>query len=98
MPSLFDTLDLHGLLEVVRPRFRRVLIGNGGIAPEAAEKLVATDSLDLIAFGRPFLANPDLPEPIRQGGPYNEPRNIGWYGGTAEGYTDYPTLPAQAAA
>ena len=34
------------------------------------------------------------PARIRQGGPYNEPRSVGWYGGSAEGYTDYPTLQA----
>jgi NADPH2 dehydrogenase/N-ethylmaleimide reductase len=53
---------------------------------------VAGGSVDVIAFGRPFLANPDLPARIRGGGPFNEPRSIGWYGGSAEGYTDYPSL------
>ena len=46
----------------------------------------------MVAFGRPFLANPDLPERIRIGGPYNEARSVGWYGGSEEGYTDYPSL------
>lgn len=84
--------DMPKILEVARPRFRGALIGNGGITPDAARDLVATGALDIVAFGRPFLANPDLPARIRQDGPYNAPRNIGWYGGTAEGYTDYPTL------
>ncbi|MCY1248244.1 N-ethylmaleimide reductase [compost metagenome] len=84
--------DMPKILEVVRPRFRGTLIGNGGITPDAARDLVATGALDIVAFGRAFLANPDLPARIRQGGPYNAPKNIGWYGGTAEGYTDYPTL------
>ena len=88
--------DMPKILDVVRPRFRGVLIGNGGITPNAAHDLVATRALDMVAFGRPFLANPDLPARIRQGGPFNEPRNIGWYGGTAEGYTDYPTLARAA--
>jgi NADPH2 dehydrogenase/N-ethylmaleimide reductase len=48
----------------------------------------------MVAFGRPFLANPDVPARIRQGGPYNEPRPVGWSGGSAEGYTDYPALQA----
>jgi NADPH2 dehydrogenase/N-ethylmaleimide reductase len=62
--------------------------------PPDGEKLVADGSLDMVAFGRPFLANPDLPARVKQGGPYNEPRYVGWYGGSAEGYTDYPTLQA----
>ena len=70
--------DMPKILDVVRPRFRGVLIGNGGITPDAARELVATGALDIVAFGRPFLANPDLPARIRQGGPYNEPRSIGW--------------------
>ena len=88
--------DMPKILDVVRPRFRGILIGNGGITPDAAKELVATGALDMVAFGRSFLANPDLPARILQGGPYNEPRNIGWYGGTREGYTDYPALSAQS--
>ncbi len=86
--------DMQRILEVVRPRYTGVLIGNGGMSPLDAEKLVWDGSLDMVAFGRPFLANPDLPARISQGGPYNEPRPVGWYGGNAEGYTDYPALQA----
>lgn len=86
--------DMQRILEVVRPRYTGVLIGNGGMSPPDAEKLVWDGSLDMVAFGRPFLANPDLPARIGQGGPYNEPRPVGWYGGSAEGYTDYPALQA----
>jgi N-ethylmaleimide reductase len=83
--------DLPKLLEASRPHFRGTLIGNAGITPAAAAELVASKALDVVAFGRPFLANPDLPARIRRGGPYNEPRAVGWYGGSEEGYTDYPT-------
>lgn len=51
----------------------------------------------MVAFGRPFLANPDLPARILAGGPYNEPHPFGWYGGDERGYTDYPTLANEAA-
>ena len=86
--------DMQRILEVVKPHFTGVLAGNGGMTPSVAEKLVQEGQLDLVAFGRPFLANPDLPARIRQGGPYNQPRSVGWYGGDAEGYTDYPALKA----
>ncbi|PMS38422.1 NADPH2 dehydrogenase/N-ethylmaleimide reductase [Trinickia symbiotica] len=84
--------DMQKLLEIVKPRFRGTLIGNGGITPSAAMDHVQSGRLDAIAFGRTFLANPDLPERIQRGGPFNEPRPVGWYGGDEEGYTDYPSL------
>jgi N-ethylmaleimide reductase len=84
--------DMPRFVAAVKPHFKGALIGNGGITPEAAQELVGDGTLDMIAFGRPFLANPDLPARIAQAGPYNEPRFVGWYGGSAEGYTDYPSL------
>ena len=48
--------------------------------------------LDLVAVGREFLANPDLAERWRTGAELNEPDQSTFYGGGAEGYTDYPTL------
>lgn len=54
------------------------------------------DGADLVAFGKAYIANPDLVERLRQGGPYNEPDRHTFYGGGAKGYTDYPTLAAQA--
>lgn len=47
---------------------------------------------NLIAFGRDFIANPDLVERIRLGAPMNEQRPEGYYGESATGYTDYPFL------
>jgi N-ethylmaleimide reductase len=60
--------------------------------PLAAAEWVAKETVHMVAFGRPFIANPDLPERIRAGGPYNEMHSVGWYGGSEEGYTDYPSL------
>ena len=47
---------------------------------------------DLIAFGRKFIANPDLPERLRLGGPFNIDDPATYYGGGEKGYTDYPSL------
>ena len=53
---------------------------------------------DLIAFGRPFLANPDLVARMRQEAPLNAPDMATFYVPGAKGYTDYPALPARAGA
>jgi N-ethylmaleimide reductase len=52
------------------------------------------EGADLVAFGKPFIANPDLVARLRQGGPFNEPDRSTFYGGGAHGYTDYPALGA----
>ena len=49
---------------------------------------------DIVAFGRPFISNPDLVERLRRNAPLNKPDRNTFYGGGAEGYTDYPTLDA----
>ena len=84
--------DMPKILEIVKPHFHGCLIGNGGIEPDAAEKLVQDGALDMVAFGRSYISNPDLPARIASNGPYNETRYVGWYGGSEEGYTDYPML------
>jgi N-ethylmaleimide reductase len=56
-----------------------------------AEKAVA-DGADLVAFGRPYIANPDLVERLRSDAPLNEPDKNTFYGGGAKGYIDYPVL------
>ncbi|MEY8839674.1 alkene reductase, partial [Cribrihabitans sp. XS_ASV171] len=57
----------------------------------AAER-IASGAVDMVAFGRPFIANPDLVERLRSGAPRAEGDRKTWYGGGAEGYTDYPAL------
>lgn len=68
---------------------------NNGLDKVLAEKALA-DGADLVAFGRPFIGNPDLVERLRTDAPLNKDDKTTWYGGTEHGYTDYPTL-AQAA-
>jgi N-ethylmaleimide reductase len=53
---------------------------------------VAAGQADLVAFGRPFISNPDLVRRLREDAPLNELRADKLYGGGAEGYTDYPAL------
>ena len=54
--------------------------------------VVARGAADLVAFGRPFIANPDLVRRLREDAPLNVPDRATFYGGGAAGYTDYPTL------
>ncbi len=64
---------------------------NNGLDKTLAEQALA-DGADLVAFGRPYIANPDLVERLKRGGPFNEGNRATYYGGGAEGYTDYPAL------
>jgi N-ethylmaleimide reductase len=64
----------------------------GGYTAASAEALIASGGADAIAFGRLFIANPDLVERFRRGAPLNTPDRSTFYGGGAHGYTDYPTL------
>ncbi len=74
--------------------FPGVVIANGGYTKDRAEAALKSGHAALIAFGVPFLANPDLPEKLRVDAPLNEPDRATFYGGDAKGYTDYPTLAA----
>jgi N-ethylmaleimide reductase len=90
--------DLRRILPLVRPHFSGAIIVNAGISPDVAEALVKAGDADAVAFGRMFIANPDLPQRIRRNGPYTELRNVGLYGGDRAGYVDYPFLEQAIAA
>lgn len=64
---------------------------NNGYDQALAEKAVA-DGADLVAFGRPYIANPDLVERLKANAPLNTPDKDTFYGGSEKGYTDYPTM------
>jgi N-ethylmaleimide reductase len=64
---------------------------NNGYDKALAEKTIA-EGADLIAFGRPFIANPDLVRRLREDAPMNTPDQSSFYGGGVKGYTDYPAL------
>lgn len=55
-------------------------------------QLIEDGVTDLVSYGSLFLANPDLPERLAAGGPFNAPDPASFYGGDHTGYTDYPTL------
>ena len=76
-----------------RKLWRGPLIGNKGYDLTRANATLRDGTADLISFAALFLANPDLPERFRRGGPYNTPDRKTFYGGAAAGYTDYPQLP-----
>jgi N-ethylmaleimide reductase len=82
--------------DAVVHHFRRLYTGslilNVGIDAQHGARLVAEGAGDLVAFGRDYIANPDLAERIRRDAPLNELRPEYFYGSSATGYTDYPTL------
>ncbi|MDT8894345.1 alkene reductase [Halomonas sp. I1] len=81
-----------GFREQIRERFRGGLIYCGHYDAERARQRFEEKTADAVAFGRPFIANPDLPERFRLGAALNEPNPDTFYGGDAPGYTDYPFL------
>jgi len=82
----------------LRKRFRGAYVANNGYDFELATKQLEAGAADLIAFGKLFISNPDLAERFRKGAPLNPWDKNTFYGGTARGYTDYPTLEAAEAA
>ncbi|RXA94842.1 MULTISPECIES: alkene reductase [Yersinia] len=78
--------------DAVRARFNGVIVGAGAYTAEKAENLIEKGFIDAVAFGRSYIANPDLVARLQQNAPLNEPDGETFYGGGAKGYTDYPTL------
>lgn len=80
-----------------RKVFKSPLMGNCGYTEETAEEAVEKHCADLIAFGRPFISNPDLVERFANGWPLNPPARMkDWYSFTEEGYTDFPFYNPEA--
>lgn len=84
----------------LRARFGGPVIGNSGFGSVTtksdAQTLLDEDLADLVAIGRQVIANPDLVRRWQEDAPLNEPDSQTFYGGGAEGYTDYPTLKQSA--
>jgi N-ethylmaleimide reductase len=92
--------DQRGLrmVDLIRKKFRGKLIYAGGFDHATAEAWLQQGKTDLIAFGRKFLANPDLPDRFRRHAPLNTDDPSTYYGGGVRGYVDYPTLAQQRGA
>lgn len=89
-------------VERIAPHLRRVfsrsLILNGGYDAEQGEAAIASGEADLVSYGVPFLANPDLPERFRRDAALNVPHHATFYAPQVDekvGYIDYPALPPQ---
>ncbi|MEK9281760.1 MULTISPECIES: alkene reductase [unclassified Bradyrhizobium] len=93
-PRDFAPFDYASL----RKRFSGAYIANNGYDFDLATKVLDAGNADLIAFGKPFISNPDLVERLKKGAALNEWDKNTFYGGSAKGYTDYPTLEAAEAA
>jgi N-ethylmaleimide reductase len=74
----------------LRKIFKGKIVAAGGFEPDTARAVVESGDADLVAFGRHFVANPDLPERIRLGLPLNEYDRSTFYTFDARGYVDYP--------
>lgn len=76
----------------LRTAFRNTYIANNGYDLPLAKQQLADNKADLFAFGRPFIANPDLVKRLETGAALAEPDRATMYGGGTKGYTDYPAL------
>ncbi len=92
MMSRSSGMDYRAL----RGRFDGSYIANNGYDKQSAQAAIHAGHADLVAFGTPFLANPDLVERFRRDLPLNSPDHDTFYGGAERGYTDYPIAGATA--
>jgi N-ethylmaleimide reductase len=90
----FEQTQQGDVMSPVRRHYKGVLMGNMGYSGAEANAAIESGAVDAVAFGVPFLANPDLPARLRSGAPLNAPRPDTFYTPGPEGYTDYPALPA----
>lgn len=103
-PRVSGNLDVQPELDLGPDRFRPLITGGtrliaaGGYKPADAEALLQRGDADAVAFGRLFIANPDLPRRIELGASLNAYDRSTFYTRAAEGYTDYPTLEQAEAA
>src|SRR5258707_411223 len=77
---------------ILRDKFSGTMIVNGGYDAHSGDAAIARGEADLVAFGVPFLANPDLPARYRKNASLNPPDQTTFYAGEEKGYIDYPAL------
>lgn len=78
----------------LKKAFGGIYIANEQMTTESSNALIASGDADAVAFGKLFIANPDLPQRLQQAATLNAPQPETFYGSTAAGYTDYPALAA----
>lgn len=93
-PPVADDGKKGSVFAGIRDAFDGALVANGNYDVERANDAIERGYADLIAFGRAFLANPDLPRRLREDLPINVPDEDTFYNGDERGYTDYPTWKA----
>jgi NADPH2 dehydrogenase len=82
----------HRIGPQLKAIFNGALIANEGFTLDSAQQALAAGEADAVAFGKLFIANPDLPRRFRERAALNEPRPSLFYSGGAAGYADYPSL------
>jgi N-ethylmaleimide reductase len=82
--------DVPSTSDMFRKYFKNLWISAGGYTPDSAKETLSKGNADLIAFGRYFISNPDLPKRIIEGIELNPYNRSTFYGGGSVGYTDYP--------
>lgn len=94
-PRTGDETDLGA--RYFRPIFNGTIISAGGYDRDMGNEAIANGEADLIAYGRWFISNPDLPNRFATNAPLNPYDRDTFYGGSEKGYTDYPALSLQTA-
>ncbi len=90
-PREFHGFDFHAL----RKEFKGAWMVNNGYTREMAIEAISSGYADLAAFGKAYIANPDLVERFKRNAPLNPADSTTFYGGDAKGYTDYSFLPKE---
>ena len=89
-----ESLDTPRLGPALKRAFGGTFIANQGFTAASAQQVLDAGEADAVAWGKLFIANPDLPRRLQLGTSLNTPDGDTFYGGTQKGYTDYPSLAA----
>ncbi|MDQ6982817.1 MAG: alkene reductase [Mariprofundus sp.] len=90
--TMIGEIDTAVNMTEIRGHFNGLYIANGAYDKTRGNAAIVENRADLVAYGVPYLANPDLPERFKQNAVLNEADQATFYGGDGHGYTDYPTL------